>query len=179
MHRSEREFDYDASYLREILEVSPEALVRFGLAGSLGRYRRDVTVEVFYAASLTGVIRADCGPCAQLVTRFAEKDGVDPALLRALVAGELAGLPEPVRLAAEYADAVLSRAPTIDALKEQLEARFGPRGVISLAFAILGSQLYPTLKVALGHGRTCVAVEVAGEPVRPGGGPREGREAYA
>lgn len=164
----EREFDYDASYLREVLDVSPEALVRFGLAGSISRYRRDVPEDVYYAALITGALRADCGPCAQLVTRFAEREGVDADVLRAIVRGDLERVSEPVRLAASFANAVLSRSMEIDPLRERLEARYGARGVISLSFAILGSQLYPTLKYALGHGKTCAVVEVAGEKVHRG-----------
>jgi hypothetical protein len=161
----ERDNDYDASYLRDLLEVSPEALIRFGLAGGLGAYRHDVPLDVYYAVTITAAMRADCGPCVQLVVGFAERDGVDPALLRAVVRRDLDALEEPVGVGIQYAEAVLSRSMEMDALRERLEGLFGPRAVVSLAFGILTSQLYPTLKYALGHGKSCVAVRVAGERV--------------
>ena len=40
---------------------------------------------------------------------------------------------------------------------------FGKRGLVSLAFAMTASRLYPTLKYALGHGRACTRVTVGGE----------------
>jgi alkylhydroperoxidase family enzyme len=165
LNKFEREFGYDATYLREVLEVSPEAMIRFSSVGAISSYRRDLPLDVYHAAKITAALHADCGPCAQLVTTFAERDGVDPEVLRAVVRGEAERLAEPVRLAVAYANAVLSRSMEIDVVREQLEARYGARGVISLSFAIMSSQLYPTLKYALGHGKTCVAVEVGGEKV--------------
>jgi hypothetical protein len=172
----ERENDYDATYLRHVLEVSPEALLRFGCVGAVSHFHRDVPSDVFHAARITAALHADCGPCTQLVVRFAERDGVEPDLLRALVLGDRQRLPDPVRLAAEYADAVLSRSMEIDPIREALEGRFGAKGVISLAFAILGAQTYPTLKYALGYGKTCSAVEVGGERVLRGGSPPARRD---
>jgi hypothetical protein len=35
---------------------------------------------------------------------------------------------------------------------------------VSLAFGLTAARLYPTLKYALGHGRACTRVTVAGTP---------------
>jgi alkylhydroperoxidase family enzyme len=163
----ERRFEYDATYLRHLLEVSPEAFLRFSGVKLLGGYVRDVPPAVFHAASIRSALRADCGPCVQLVVRFAELDGVDPSTLRAIVKGELDALDEPVRLGALFAGAVLDRAPAMDELRERLRDLYGERALISLTFGILGSQLYPTLKYALGYGRTCAAVRIGGESIVP------------
>src|SRR5690606_11265439 len=85
----ERRFEYDATYLRHLLEVSPEAFLRFSGVKRLGGYVRDVPPAVFHAASIRSALRADCGPFVQLAVRFAELDGVDPSTLRAIVKGEL------------------------------------------------------------------------------------------
>ena len=37
------------------------------------------------------------------------------------------------------------------------------RGLISLAFAMLSAQMYPTLKYALGHGQACMQLAIGGE----------------
>jgi hypothetical protein len=37
--------------------------------------------------------------------------------------------------------------------------------VISLAFAMVASRVYPTVKYAMGHGKTCSRVVVAGTPI--------------
>jgi hypothetical protein len=40
-----------------------------------------------------------------------------------------------------------------------------PRGLISLAFALACSRVYPTVKYALGHGKACTRLTVAGKPL--------------
>jgi hypothetical protein len=105
----------------------------------------------------------DCGPCTQLVIDMAQRKGVHPNILRAIVARDFAAVPFEVALAARFAEASLRHAPEADDLREEVVRRFGKRGLVSLAFAMTASRLYPTLKYALGHGRACTRVTVGGE----------------
>ena len=41
--------------------------------------------------------------------------------------------------------------------------RFGRRGLVSLAYAMLAGRMYPTLKYALGHGHACRRLNIGGE----------------
>jgi hypothetical protein len=44
-----------------------------------------------------------------------------------------------------------------------LVRRFGKRGLIALAFAMLAGRTYPTVKYALGHGHACMRLTIGGE----------------
>jgi hypothetical protein len=46
----ERDFDYDASYVRDILAADPGAALRFGRVQALGQYCRDLPRAAWYAA---------------------------------------------------------------------------------------------------------------------------------
>jgi hypothetical protein len=59
----ERTFDYDLGYAREILETDARAFLAFAPVAGLSRYRRDVPLDVLYAAKLAGTMAEDCGPC--------------------------------------------------------------------------------------------------------------------
>ena len=159
----ERSWNYDASYLRAVLDADPRALLKFGRAAALGRYRKDVPVAAQCAAGIVAVMSEDCGPCTQIGIDMAESAGVDPAVLRAIVARDFAAMPYDVALAARFAEASLRHAPEADDLREEVVRRFGRRGLVSLAFAMLAARLYPTLKYALGYGRSCTRVTVGGE----------------
>ena len=37
--------------------------------------------------------------------------------------------------------------------------------MVSLAFAIVASRIYPTVKYAMGHGRACTRIVVGGAPI--------------
>lgn len=161
----EREYAYDASYLHEVLDTDPEALLRFSKVMGLSRYRKRVSRDAWYAAKLAGTLGEDCGPCTQLVVTMAEREGVAPAVIRAVLAGEEAGMSEDARLGWRFARAALAHDPAADDLREQVLSRWGRQGLLSLALALTASRLYPTLKYALGHGQACVRVAVAGQPV--------------
>jgi hypothetical protein len=156
----ERDYGYDASYVHDILEASPRAALAFARAAKLGEYRRDLPAEAWYAAKLATTVAEDCGPCTQLVVTMAERAAIAPALLRAILARNEAAMSTDALLAFRFAEATLAHAPAADALREEILRRWGPRALVSLTFAIANARLYPTVKYALGHGKTCLRVTI-------------------
>ena len=164
--RFERKWNYDASYMRDIIDVSPRAAWLFSRATALGRFRRDVPVDAWFAAGITAVRVEDCGPCTQLAVTMAERAGVDPEVLRALLAENPDGMPPDVALAWRFTRAALAHDPEADDYREVIIERWGRRAVVSLAFAITAARMYPTVKYALGHGKACMRVVVGDTPLR-------------
>jgi hypothetical protein len=177
LHRQLRAFErkhhYDASYMHEVLDVDTAAFIKFGFATGLGTYRKDVPLGAYYAAAITSSMHADCGPCTQLGVEIALGEGVAVATLSAIVAGDEAAMSDDVVLATRFARAVLAHDPEADACREEITRRWGPRAVLSLSFAIMGAQLYPTLKYALGHGKACSRVVVGEDVLTPAYARRE------
>ena len=161
----ERAYDYDMSYIRDLVDADPRAARLFGRATALGQYRRDVPLAVWCAAQMTTVMAEDCGPCTQLGVTMAERQGVDPAVLRAILARDVTALPDDIALGVRFAEAVLAHDAAADTLRDEIVRRWGKRALVALGFAITSGRLYPTLKYALGHGRACTRVTVAGEPM--------------
>jgi len=164
----ERTWSYDASYLRALIDADPRAMLAFGKLQSITDYRKDVPPAVYAAAGLVAVMQEDCGPCTQLGIDMAQQGGVDPAVLRAIVTRDFNAMPEGVALAVRFSEALRGRRPEADGLREEVVRRFGQRGLISLAFAMLAARMYPTLKYALGYGQACARLTIDGEtqPVR-------------
>jgi hypothetical protein len=159
----ERNWNYDASYIREMIDADPRAMMTFGKVQGLSQYRKDVPLAAYCAAGLVTVMAEDCGPCTQLGIDMAQREGVDAAILRAIVARDYAAMPEEVALAVRFTEATLHHAPEADDLRQEVLRRWGKRGLISLAFSMLSARLYPTLKYALGHGRACTRLVIGGE----------------
>jgi hypothetical protein len=159
----ERTWSYDASYVRDILDADPRALLAFSKVTRIGTYHKGAPLAVYWAAGIVAALAEDCGPCTQLGIDMAQRAGVDPAILRAVVARDPHGMPEDVALAARFAETSLRQAPEADDLREEVLRRFGKRGLVSLAFAMTVARLYPTLKYAMGHGRACMRVTIGGE----------------
>jgi len=94
---------------------------------------------------------------------MAQRQGVDPAVLRAVVARDFAAMPYEVALAARFAEKTLAHAPEANDLREEVLRLWGRRGLVSLAFAITSGRLFPTVKYALGHGHACTRLTIGGE----------------
>ena len=89
----ERTWKYDASYMHEVLDADPKALMAFSKVAGVSRYRKDVPPAAYYAAAITGTMAEDCGPCTQLTIDMAERAGIEPWVLRAIVARDFAVMP--------------------------------------------------------------------------------------
>ena len=163
----ERTYGYDASYIHDILDTDRSAFMRFTKAVNLSKYVKGVPRVAWFTAKITAVLAEDCGPCTQLGVTMAEREGVAPDVLRAIVAGDVHAMPEDVALAFRFTKAVLAHDPSADALREQIVERWGKPALVSLAFAITTARIYPTVKYALGHGQACRRVTVGGAPVIP------------
>ncbi len=162
--RFEREWKYDASYMRDLIDASPRAAWMFSRAAALGQFRRGIPVEPWIAAGLTAIRHEDCGPCTQLGVAMAERAGVSPAVLRAVLTDNAEAMPPDVALVWRFTRATLAHNPA-DEDRETIVRRWGRLGLISIAFAITAAKIYPTMKYALGHGKACMRVVVAGTPV--------------
>jgi len=158
----EREYDYDAGYGRDILDADLRAALAFNKLNAMADYRRDIPADAVTAAALVATMAEDCGPCTQLVVTKAERGGVPAALIRAVIAGDERQMTDAARLAFRFARATLAHDPAADAWRAEIEARWGRRALISLAFAIAAGRLYPTVKYAMGHGKSCQRLRVGG-----------------
>lgn len=169
LHRAidkfERDWKYDASYMRDIIDTSPRAGWLFSRVAALGRFRRGIPLEPWSAAGITAVRHEDCGPCTQLGVSMAERAGVSPAVLRAVLTDNPAAMPADVALVWKFTRATLSHDAAADEYRAEIVKRWGRLALVSLAFAITAARIYPTVKYALGHGKSCTRIVVGGASV--------------
>ncbi|MBV9995115.1 MAG: hypothetical protein JO127_07870 [Caulobacteraceae bacterium] len=161
--RLERPFGYDASYLHVLAEAAPASFLKFSVVTGLVD-RRAAPAEALAAVGVVGTLAEDCGPCTQISVDMSLAGGVRPEVLRAILAGDEAAMGEPAALACRFARASLARdLEAGDALRDEIVRRWGEEGLIALSLALTTARMYPTLKYAMGYGKTCSKVVVAGE----------------
>lgn len=162
LDKFERHYRYDATYMRDVLAVSPWTLAKFLLVSSLGKGRR-APAAVLAAAGIVGTLAEDCGPCTQISVDMATEGGVPADTLRAILAGERGGMGEAVALVYDFARAVLARdMEEADPLRDEIVRRWGKGGLVDISLSLTTARMYPTLKYGLGYGKTCSKVVVAG-----------------
>jgi hypothetical protein len=167
LDKFEKTFNYDASYMRHVLRVNPASMFKFSL-GTQAMDRTAAPPELLVAAGLYGTLQEDCGPCVQVGVDIATANGVDPKVLRAIIAGDEAAMGETAALGYRFARASLARdMEACDPLRDEIVRRFGDKALVAVSLGLVASRMYPTLKYALGYGKACSRVKVAGETVAP------------
>ena len=147
-------YDYDTGYLEELLDASPAAFRAFEAAMPMARVRGAAPVELVMIAKLAAMHAQDCGPCTLLSVKMAREAGVaEEAIRGALRGGE--GLTPDQRDVHDYARAVALNIDMEPGLLDRLMERHGKEVMAEVAVNIVGTKLYPTLKRALGHERSC------------------------
>ncbi len=159
----QRRWDYDTSYVREIVdEAGVGAVMPLQALAKMGGYRK-VPLDAYYGAALTAGKAADCGPCLQLGVSMAEAEGVKPQTIRAILERDYPKCSKDALLGIELALATIARDDSGEEARAEILKRWGRAGLVSLAYAIVGAQAYPTFKYAIGHGHACVRLKVGGE----------------
>src|SRR5690348_9297690 len=62
----ERNFGYDASYMHDVIDASPSALLKFSFVQFMAQHRQEVSADAWHAAHVAGALSEDCGPCVQI-----------------------------------------------------------------------------------------------------------------
>ncbi|KQV62796.1 MULTISPECIES: hypothetical protein [unclassified Caulobacter] len=162
----EKRYDYDASYVRDLLDASPKALKAFQGVQTLASFREGAPAAAIAAAGLVATLTEDCGPCVQIGVKIAEENHVPADVLRGILTGDHALMGPDASLAWRFARASLDRdLETADPLRDAVLERWGTKGLAAIALAIASSRVYPTIKYAMGHGKACSRVNVGGEAV--------------
>jgi hypothetical protein len=161
--RFERQYDYDATYLHELADISPDAFRRFASVQLKLQAKTGAPRDALQAAAIGGALVEDCGPCVQIASDRAVEAGMSGETIRALLSGQPAGAD--AQLGFDYARALLNGTENLDELRGAIEARWGKRGLIALSFMAMAARNFPVLKRALGHAKTCQRVRVAGSDV--------------
>lgn len=164
----EKKYSYDVGYMRELMDIDYAGFRHYVRAVGGGKYKGALPRDAWYAAKLATMQHDDCGPCAQLCIDMALEEGVPAAALQAGAAHRPEAMPADMALAWRFATATLKRDPAADHLREQAVSRWGESGAAALALTVTLARLYPTLKYAMGHGKSCQKLSVPGvEPLRP------------
>jgi len=162
----EKRYDYDATYIRDLLAASPKALKAFNGVRTLASFHEGAPAAALAAAGLVGVMAEDCGPCVQIGVKIAEESGVSAGVLRGILSGDHALMGPDASLAWRFARASLARdLEAADPLRDEVLERWGAKGLAAIALAMAAARVYPTIKYAMGHGKACSRVQVGGETV--------------
>lgn len=150
----EAHYDYDASYLFDLLEASPSGFDKFVQFMPLAQHREEAPADAYFIAYMLSTQSSDCGPCLQLVVKMAKEAGVSREIIESAL-GDGDALPDNLKLVRSYAESVAKHEPLDPEHFEALKEIYSKAAIAEFALAIASAAVYPTLKQALGKGKTC------------------------
>ncbi|MBZ9610153.1 hypothetical protein [Rheinheimera maricola] len=163
----QQRYAYDVRYQQDILHSDLTAFLKFSGFQTMASHRGDLPAGPLYAARIRAIIYDDCGPCSQLVANMALEAGLSQALVRAIIEQDFAALPADIALVVQFTERVLAHDPQADALRDNILALWGAKGLITLGFAISAYRVYPALKYSLGYGKACSRIQLNDVSVVP------------
>lgn len=156
----EERYRYDVSYMRYMLQYSPDAFFKFSKLMEASAHCETAPVEASFAAKLVGAVAEDCGPCVQLVADMAAEAGMAEDQIEAVLTRNHDAMNPDTALGFCFADAVVRRASYQDDVRNDVRAEWGETGVIDLTLGLQLGRMFPMIKVGLGFGKLCQRVEV-------------------
>lgn len=147
-------YDYDVTYMEEMLDASPAGFDRFQAVLGMSSFRDVLPVEVAYIVKVAAFSVVDCGPCLELNLKMAREAGVDAELLR-LAVRDPDRLPPELAEAHGYAAQIAAGATPELAQVARLRERYGSAGLVEISLGIASALVFPAVKRTLGHARSC------------------------
>jgi AhpD family alkylhydroperoxidase len=163
-----REWGYDVSYMHDVLEAGGfEAIKPIMALQKVSAYRGDCPRDALFAASIVAARAGDCGPCLQLGVKMAERAGMAPEQIAAVLTQDRDAMSEDVRVAYDFARAAIARDGWDVPAREAVVRRFGKRAMIAMSYGIAVAGFYPAFKYALGAAHACAQIKVGSAEVVP------------
>lgn len=153
------QYGYDVTYMHNLLAASPEGYRLFEKVLPMAAYRNRLDPEVYCIARMTAMQSEDCGPCLQLAVDMAKEQGVPTDLLRAVLDKNVP-LDKPYEDIRQFALSVAMNTPIDPEAKARIHERYGDEGIAELALCIASSRIFPTIKRATGHAKSCLLIKV-------------------
>jgi len=160
----EKKYGYDATYLHEMADDSLSAFVRFAiiqLAG--GGFHANAPANAWSAAGIAGALVEDCGPCVQIASDIAVKEGMDAEIIKKLLSGTPTDAD--AQLGFDYGRALILAAPNLDELREAIQTKWGKKALLALTLRAMTARNFPVVKRAMGHAKTCQRVRIGQDDI--------------
>jgi len=163
----ESKYDYNASYMHEINQISPSATAKLMMLSGMANFQGP-DKSIWGGAALAATLHGDCGPCAQLMIDRLMEQGLDSEELTACVQQNWPNA-KSVGVGYRFARAVINNDSELEVLRAQIRQTYGDVALLAASYATVSYPAYPLLKRALGFSEACQSLVIGQDRnVRPG-----------
>jgi len=155
----EAHYQYDSTYMREMLAHTPKAYAMFVHVLPLANYREILEPDAYWVAKLAALQVEDCGDCLQLNVRMALEADVTKQIVEAVIDGG-DKLPQNLHDVYAYATQVADQVTPDVRLMTRIEAQYSKGALMEFGLCIATAKLFPSIKRALGYTKSCSLIKL-------------------
>jgi hypothetical protein len=150
----EEHYDYDCTYMRDMAKSSPEGFKTYTNFMPMGSYNNKLSKNAIWVCKLASTLTEDCGACVQLAIKMALEQGVSIEIVKTTVLNP-EKLNDDLKLIFKFSQAVSLGNDDFSSLQKSVAQKHSNEELTELALAISSTKVYPTIKRALGHFKSC------------------------
>lgn len=153
-------FNYDTSYMEEMLEASPQSYEVFENFLPMAGFSNKASLEAINTVRITAIINEDCGSCAQLYVDLAIQAGTNKEIIQDIVYNQGKSLPSDLKALYDFTLAVSNGQTISEDVYENMNTLYGKEVLCEIALAIAATKVFPTIKRVLNHVQSCSLIQV-------------------
>lgn len=153
-------YDYDTTYMKEMLSENPKAFETFEGFLPMASFKDKTPNEVLYVVKLTSMKNEDCGACLQLNVDMAVEAGVPKDIIKEVVFNEGKDLSLELKEVYDFTLAVANNETIDDVLSAKINEMYSKDIMTEIALAIASTKIFPTIKRVLNDFHSCSVIQI-------------------
>lgn len=153
-------YDYDTSYMKEMLQVNPKAFETFQNFLPMASFVEKTPKEVIYVVKLTSMKNEDCGQCLQLNVDMAIEAGVDKEIIKEVIFNEGKNLPKELKEVYDFTLAVGNNEEIDSNIYDKINKKYSRDIMTEIALAIASTKIFPTIKRVMNDFHSCSVIQL-------------------
>lgn len=155
----ESHYQYDCTYMRQLLASSPEAYQLFADFLPMAQFRQRLPLNEYWVAKLAVMQQADCGACLQLQVKMAIEQGVSTTLIQSTLNNHKP-LPETLQQVKDYAQQLTLPAGVDSELMQTMRERYDQGQLLEFGLCAASATVFPTIKRAIAEIQSCAVIDI-------------------
>ncbi len=153
-------YDYDTTYMKEMLNVAPNAFEKFESFLPMASFVQSAPKDVIYLVKLAAMKNEDCGACLQLNVDMAIEAGVDKNIIKEVIFNEGKNLPLSLKDIYKFTLLVSNNKIIDDTLYDKIYETYSKEIMVEVSLAIASAKVFPTIKRVLNDIKSCSVIKI-------------------
>ncbi len=153
-------YDYDTTYMKEMLKVNPKAYQTFEAFLPMASFKDKAPADVIFVAKITSMKNEDCGACLQLNVDMAVEAEVDKDIIKEVLFNEGKDLSDELKDMYDFTLAVGNKQSVDSNLYDRINKRYSQDIMTEIALAIASTKVFPTVKRVLNDFHSCSVIQL-------------------